>query len=1053
MKDPFVTHIDLLERRQLEGAEATSFDIARTLNTQSFLQIKGLADFWQTHPETDFGQCITDLIIGAHSQAKTFLTFMLVGTPRRLSVFLSLGTPELTQLLVEAVLPGVILEMDTTTGKPKVFTHLGATLTTHFREQSIISGIPSRKSNGQGAATNSSSSIRQQSQNTAQLEQQKTEGQGISHLERVIRGMAGATWAYVVRAYPRPRATLIEERQRVLNDLAQVTPLVKGQIQRSKQEGQTVTASSNVNYNETFSGEIVNYNAHYLSRLLEYELTRLERAVAVGQWTVDNYLGAATSWDVQRLSSLLIGTLAGKDSRPAPLRAHSCNGTIEPHHFKTYLSSEELSVLIQLPREEVPGYAIHDYAAFDVDFQMESGTALALGTIQQHAKNTYDTYRIHLNDLTKHAVVLGVTGSGKTTTIFNLLDHAIQAGVPFLVLEPAKTEYRKLHPILVSKYDIRIYTLGNEIIAPFRFNPFEFETSDTPGGSGLLNHIDFLKAVFNAAFILYAPMPYVLETALHEVYQDKGWDLASGLNQRLPVADWPKKRHLSPIYPTLTDLYRKVEDVTKRLGYYGEIEQNVIAGLKARIGSLRIGSKGFMLDTARGIPMRELLSYPTILELESIGNDDEKTFLMGLLLGRLYEYRRLQAAQGSVLDALQHLLVVEEAHRLFKQTQTQVDTEAANPRAQAIETFTNMLSEIRGYGQGVIVAEQIPSKLTPDLLKNTNLKIAHRLVAQDDRQSVGQTMNLAPAQLTHLGTFLPGIAAIYAEGADHAYLVRMENYKARLRPLADVDLEKESVRYASVEPYLSIPHIDSFGVKRTRFKGPDMGVYQDAGTIIETRDCQDWWASVLLSVLYQRTQLPDLFQQLNRMIIEQMFHLQSYQQDALRLLVLVRGAAEVLSIRGAAMGWTYPMVEKMRLALTQGLVIFFRTDDLALAASDLDTFAREYKMRAERKQGPYVGCVHCTDKCRYRLEVQQLLSEDDVRWFDEEIQALLKKTPHDYKAVAALVRATAERWLGGSHSLAPDVGYCGALHASKRLKMILPAQARLADELAKLLLV
>ena len=175
-----------------------------------------------------------------------------------------------------------------------------------------------------------------------------------------------------------------------------------------------------------------------------------------------------------------------------------------------------------------------------------------------------------------------------------------------------------------------------------------------------------------------------------------------------------------------------------------------------------------MLDTARGIPMGQLLSYPTILEMENIGGDDEKTFLMGLLLAKLYEYRRLQAASGKLTGGLQHLIIFEEAHRLLKNTETQVDTESSNMRSQAIEVFTNMLSEVRAYGQGVLIAEQIPSKLAPDVLKNTNLKIAHRLIAQDDRQSVGQTMNLNTDQVTHLGILSPGMAAVYAEGADHA---------------------------------------------------------------------------------------------------------------------------------------------------------------------------------------------------------------------------------------------------------------------------------------------
>ena len=399
-------------------------------------------------------------------------------------------------------------------------------------------------------------------------------------------------------------------------------------------------------------------------------------------------------------------------------------------------------------------------------------------------------YNISINALAKHAVVVGVTGSGKTTTVMNLLDAAVEAKKPFLVIEPAKTEYRALYNALKPRADLRVYTLGNEIVVPFRMNPFEFETNEEPGSVSLLGHIDFMKNVFNAAFPLYAPMPQVLEAALYEIYEDRGWDLTSGINHRLK--NWGE-RHIYPIFPTMTDLYYKTEEVTNRLGYHHEIESNVKAALKSRIGSLRIGSKGLMLDCARGIPMEILLNTPTILELENIGNDDEKTFIMGLFLAKLYEYRRMLATMGFIpLGAgFQHLIVIEEAHRLLKKVgDTQVGDEGSNPRAQAIEVFTNMISEVRAYGQGIVVAEQIPSKLAPDVMKNTNLKIVHRIIAKDDRESIGQTMNLNEEQQNHLGVLTPGMAAIYAEGADHAYLVRLENYKRNLSPLVEKETQE-----------------------------------------------------------------------------------------------------------------------------------------------------------------------------------------------------------------------------------------------------------------------
>ncbi len=155
-------------------------------------------------------------------------------------------------------------------------------------------------------------------------------------------------------------------------------------------------------------------------------------------------------------------------------------------------------------------------------------------------------------------------------------------------------------------------------------------------------------------------------------------------------------------------------------------------------------------------------------------------------------------------------------------------------RAQAIEVFTNMLSEVRAYGQGVLVAEQIPAKLAPDVLKNTNLKIAHRLVAQDDRQSVGYRMNLNTEQMNHLGILSPGMAVVYAEGADHAYKVRLDNYKSALPTLTDVQLKTSSVSYASVKDYQLILDLHRYNIHRSEFGGPDALLCQHAARLLAT---------------------------------------------------------------------------------------------------------------------------------------------------------------------------------------------------------------------------
>ncbi|BCL80640.1 ATP-binding protein [Ktedonobacteria bacterium brp13] len=1035
------------ERFHLEGAYPEPFnpEVFFDEEEQSFFAIRGLADFWSRQASNHFFRRFVDLVMSAHTQQQADLTFVILGTPQRLAVFISLGQEQITHTLLEGIFPGIQLAKVSTQA-------LSAQIQAHFQEQGVVIGVPGRKDFSSGMKSTGQStafSSQQYTENDAAPEgSEMQEGQ----IERVIRGMYGATWGYIVQAHPRPRSRVIEERMKAVDLLTQITSRSRTQLTTTKQASQQITSLQSGSETQTYSADMVNYRAQYLMRLLERELERLNQASAAGQWTVRTYFGARIRDDVQRMASLLSGTLTGADSHPDPLRVSLCaRGGRAITLFETFLTSNELATMIQFPREEVPGYAIHDVVRFDVDFHPLSDDTLPLGIIQQNGRNTYDAYTIALEALTRHVVVVGVTGSGKTTTVMNLLDQAVTAHKPFLVIEPAKTEYRALHSALADRADIRIYTLGNEMVAPFRLNPFEFETDDEPGAVSLLTHIDFLKAVFNAAFILYSPMPHVLEEALHEVYEDKGWDLTSGVNLRVP--DW-SERHRYPIFPTLTDLYYKVEEVTNRLGYDEEVESNIKAGLKARIGSLRVGSKGLMLDTARGVPLAILLSQPTILELENIGSDDEKTFIMGLFLARLYEYRRLQAATGTVPPGLQHLIVFEEAHRLLKNTPTQVDSESSNMRAQAIEVFTNMLSEVRAYGQGVLVAEQIPSKLAPDVLKNTNLKIVHRLIAQDDRQSIGQTMNLNREQQTHLGILMPGMAAVYAEGADHAYLVRMENYKRKLSPLTDAQLKLISPGYASVASFQDIPDLALYAVPLTPLNGPEPAFTHMVEKVLATEKSRHLWARIALSFVTNPGQVLGLLLRFTEIMEEQRLHLTREQQHTVLRMIIVRGCYRLLHDKGVQAGWSYALVDELRESLTHGMLLLLQAhtethtvDKTSLPAAEaadeeiqpqqileearpyLDHFAATYMPLLHKEQGPFTGCTYCPVRCTFRTEVNTLLTPR-VRAgsLSEMTNATYDNDAQRCEMAFRELTHSAQSWLGHDESLLDAVSFCALQH-------------------------
>lgn len=88
------------------------------------------------------------------------------------------------------------------------------------------------------------------------------------------------------------------------------------------------------------------------------------------------------------------------------------------------------------------------------------------------------------------------------------------------------------------------------------------------------------------------------------------------------------------------------------------------------------------------------------------------------------------------------------------------------PEGKAVELFCNVISEMRSLGQGVAVVEQIPTKISPDVIKNSNTKIVHRLVAKDDQSLLAGSLSISDEDALYLNRLNTGHAICHKEGMD-----------------------------------------------------------------------------------------------------------------------------------------------------------------------------------------------------------------------------------------------------------------------------------------------
>lgn len=545
------------------------------------------------------------------------------------------------------------------------------------------------------------------------------------------------------------------------------------------------TITDTINRNEGIAYDVQNGFALEMMDYADKGIERFRQGRNNGMWkTVISY-----SADDKLVSGIIQACISGELAKPNSdilpqaihefhLDACEANGRSvllpkvlmneELSPLCTAITSEELGLICTLPDIPVPNFELKKGKAYPLITDNANG--IEIGHICEGRRVLSNMpFSLTHKDLVRHTFVCGITGSGKTTTVKGILRNA---ETPFLVIESAKKEYRNIS--LKSKKRPVIYTLGKPEINCLRINPFYIQCGVSPQ-----MHIDFLKDLFNASFSFYGPMPYILEKCLQNIYINKGWNLTLGFHPYLVntnySADFFEAEYMQEkysldahkyIFPTMHDLKCEVERyIEEEMDYEGEVAGNIKTAIKARLENLCSGSKGYMFNTYEYANMEQILATNTVFELEGLADDSDKAFCVGLLIIFINEYRQVRKETVKRENELEHILVIEEAHRLLKNVNTEkVSEDLGNPKGKAVEHFTNMIAEMRSYGQGVIVAEQIPSKLAPDVIKNSSNKIIHRLVAADDQELVANTIGLAGEDCLDLGTLTSGMALCHKEG-------------------------------------------------------------------------------------------------------------------------------------------------------------------------------------------------------------------------------------------------------------------------------------------------
>lgn len=424
------------------------------------------------------------------------------------------------------------------------------------------------------------------------------------------------------------------------------------------------------------------------------------------------------------------------------------------------LSGKELAYSLNFPRKSIAGLPVFECAEFGRNistFEMynnQPDTTIKLGKIfHMHNVESVDV-NLSVNSLASHTFITGSTGSGKSNTIYHLLNSARDEGVHFLVIEPAKGEYKN---VFGKDEDVYVYGTNPQLSALLRINPFSF-----PDQIHILEHLDRLVELFNVCWPLYAAMPAVLKSAVEKSYVDCGWDLISSIN-----------KYDRDIYPDFADVARNIKLIIDSSEYDKENKGAYKGSLLTRLQSLTTGING-MIFSSDELSGKDLFERNVIVDLSRIGSSETKSLIMGMIVLKMQEFR--MASDISMNSSMRHITVLEEAHNLLRRTSVEQPTESSNILGKSVEMLANAIAEMRTYGEGFIIADQAPGLMDMSVIRNTNTKIIMRLPDQSDRDLVGKAANLNEDQIRELAMLPCGVGAVYQNEWIQPVLCKIEKY-------------------------------------------------------------------------------------------------------------------------------------------------------------------------------------------------------------------------------------------------------------------------------------
>lgn len=592
-------------------------------------------------------------------------------------------------------------------------------------------------------------------------------------------------------------------------DMHQIADLTQQLVQDAKTK-QTAQAKS-LGSSESKTLQITTKDLHVkdLMETIEAQIKRLRNAAPFGLWNCATYFVSNSESTSRKIADIYKGTIVGEESgleiatlnswdESSPVNQEVVkylNYGINPRFIVddqnvsagTTVSSKELAIHMALPQSSVPGIVVQTRASFgrnvakysslqskeedlSADIIESKEPSIKLGSVVHLGEvDKKNSVNININDLSRHTFVTGTTGSGKSNTMYLILDSLYKSGNKFMVIEPKKGEYKK---VLGGLKDVAVFGANPYESKLLTINPFSFNYKK---GVMVYEHVDRLVEIFNACWPMYAAMPAVLKKSILDAYKNCGWNTKRSE---------PKDKN-NVLFPTVDDVIMALQNFIDNSDYSSDSKSDYKGAIETRLMGLTEGSTGLMLNSGHEILDNELFDENVIVDLSRVGNSETVSLIMGIIILKLNEYRTYCCDMNKELS---HVTVIEEAHNILKRTSTVQNQESSNLIGKSVEMISECMAEMRTYGEGFIVVDQSPAQVDMSSIRNTNTKIILSLPEEDDCNTVGKSICLTDEQISEISRQKLGQAIVYQNDWEepvqclvdpynekHCYIKRVDN--------------------------------------------------------------------------------------------------------------------------------------------------------------------------------------------------------------------------------------------------------------------------------------